>query len=452
MTKLSYFTEINNPNFHFYVGHYHQFYIDDEKRTYIQKVLATSGVAYTLNFIFHKVIDGLIWTWFGIPFSERIPKMFFSVFVSPFLFLKNLKIWNLLKLKNGRNRGDHGNFLRNGVQKLFKNDKKNDYRGDQKSSHKNIHHKNNSNKHKNKGHNDHNQNNHHKHDKHDKHSKNNNHHYNKHGHDEKKSETHKFKSYMMTKFSEIRESEMFSKFHHKKIRKGIKYGILAFLILKSLSPSTSYMGQQHSEIVSTSDRKADSSDYYGAENVLRKQKEKKEEKEPEKKEAKMKVINTEKKQEGNIQTRLDIERRQTQINKSFNEKMSENTSNRLTKRGEKTRIDFQKVKKYVVALLTLPEFLKRNPLKEIKPIQKLTKIRNKINLRKYLPPNHITKIKELLIKINPKQYLPKNPLKKLNKMWKNSDLRKILSETLFTGKRPELGVAHCPLRFLVEDS
>ena len=65
---------VNHVDESLHLGHYHKFYIDDEKRRYVKKVLVTSGVAYTMNSAFHSILDGFLWEWLGLPiFTIIIP-------------------------------------------------------------------------------------------------------------------------------------------------------------------------------------------------------------------------------------------------------------------------------------------------------------------------------------------------------------------------------------------
>lgn len=59
--------KVNHVDESVHLGHYHKFYIDDEKREYVSKVLVTSGVAYTMNSALHSILDGYLWEWFGLP-------------------------------------------------------------------------------------------------------------------------------------------------------------------------------------------------------------------------------------------------------------------------------------------------------------------------------------------------------------------------------------------------
>lgn len=68
-----------------HLGHYKEFYVEDEKMGYVQKVLVTSGVAFILNSALHQILDGFIWTWLGLPFFTVVmPKLkgFFKYFLS----------------------------------------------------------------------------------------------------------------------------------------------------------------------------------------------------------------------------------------------------------------------------------------------------------------------------------------------------------------------------------
>ena len=58
---------VNHVDESVHLGHYHKFYIDDEKREYVSKVLVTSGVAYTMNSALHSILDGYLWEWLGLP-------------------------------------------------------------------------------------------------------------------------------------------------------------------------------------------------------------------------------------------------------------------------------------------------------------------------------------------------------------------------------------------------
>eukprot|EP00596_Hydrurales_sp_CCMP1899_P009408 CAMPEP_0119041060 /NCGR_PEP_ID=MMETSP1177-20130426/11178_1 /TAXON_ID=2985 /ORGANISM="Ochromonas sp, Strain CCMP1899" /LENGTH=163 /DNA_ID=CAMNT_0007006729 /DNA_START=138 /DNA_END=629 /DNA_ORIENTATION=- len=55
-------------------GHYHKFYIDDAKQSYVQKVLVMSGATYLLKSALNKIMDGYIWQFLGLPvFTIIIP-------------------------------------------------------------------------------------------------------------------------------------------------------------------------------------------------------------------------------------------------------------------------------------------------------------------------------------------------------------------------------------------
>ena len=55
-----------------HLGHYHKFYIDDEKREYVQKVLLTSGLACVIKEAFHSILDGWIWDYVGMPLMNFV--------------------------------------------------------------------------------------------------------------------------------------------------------------------------------------------------------------------------------------------------------------------------------------------------------------------------------------------------------------------------------------------
>ena len=59
-----------------HLGHYHKFYIYDEKREYVQKVILTSGVACVIKEAFHSVLDGWIWDYIGLPLLSILRGVF----------------------------------------------------------------------------------------------------------------------------------------------------------------------------------------------------------------------------------------------------------------------------------------------------------------------------------------------------------------------------------------
>jgi hypothetical protein len=79
-----------------HLGHYKEFYIEDEKMGYVQKVLVTSGAAFVLNSALHQILDGFIWTWLGLPFFTVVMPRLTSFFK---YFLSSINPINLFKKK-----------------------------------------------------------------------------------------------------------------------------------------------------------------------------------------------------------------------------------------------------------------------------------------------------------------------------------------------------------------
>lgn len=84
-----------------HLGHYHEFYIDDERMGYVQKVLLTSGAAFILNAAFHNILDGYIWSYIGLPLFtivmpriSSIAKHFFS-YINPLNLFKKKRRFGL---------------------------------------------------------------------------------------------------------------------------------------------------------------------------------------------------------------------------------------------------------------------------------------------------------------------------------------------------------------------
>ena len=96
----------HNNDDHIHLGHYHKFYIDDEKMTYVVKVLVTSGATYVLKKAFHSILDGYIWETLGLPviaiLLPLLSKLFLSIkpSINPTKLLSSISTLTLPNLSN----------------------------------------------------------------------------------------------------------------------------------------------------------------------------------------------------------------------------------------------------------------------------------------------------------------------------------------------------------------
>ena len=304
----------DDTNDHLHLGHYRSFYDDDEKGTYIQKVLITSGVAYIMNAAFHTILDGFIWDWFGLPvFTVVIPfltKFFFSIpsTINPFNLLR--KFWNRIFHKSGSHHfGDR-----------FRQNKR--HIGRKNSEPKKLHFE--------------------------------------------KTDARQVNQMFLPKKSDDEQKLFgFLNINRKKMARVAKFGILAWLVLRLISPLSSSSFTNNSL---------------------------------------------------NLQS-TNLEETRVNGNQLKNELQNTFVSSKVSdKRNSQSAGNVNNKKKYG------NDDSASNSLKRISPIEFLKQIRKILN-----------------------------PIDKINRKWKQSNLRKIMAERINMKKR-ELGIPHCPLRFLLEEA
>lgn len=305
---------LDDSNDHIHLGHYHSFYNDDESGNYIQKVLITSGAAYIMNAALHTILDGFIWDWFGLPvFTVVIPfltKLFLSVpsTLNPFNLLR--KFWNRIFHKSGSHHfGDR-----------FRQGKKNVGR-------------------KNSG-------------------------------PEKlfvgrRDARHDNQMFLPKKSDDEQKLFGFININRKKMTRVAKFGLLAWLVLRLISPLSSSSFNNNSLNLQSTDLE---------------------------------------------ETRINGKQLKDELQNTF---ISTKVSD---KRNGQSEIIINKRKKFGNNRSA------SNSSRKFSPFDFLKRMRKNLNL-----------------------------VDKINRKWKQSKLRKIMAERINMKKR-ELGVPHCPLRFLLEEA
>ena len=305
---------LDDSNDHIHLGHYHSFYNDDESGNYIQKVLITSGAAYIMNAALHTILDGFIWDWFGLPvFTVVIPfltKLFLSVpsTLNPFNLLR--KFWNRIFHKSGSHHlGDRFRLGKknvgrknSGPEKLFVG---------------------------------------------------------------RRDARHDNQMFLPKKSDDEQKLFGFININRKKMTRVAKFGLLAWLVLRLISPLTTSSFNNNSLNLQSTDLE---------------------------------------------ETRINGKQLKDELQNTF---ISTKVSD---KRNGQSEIIINKRKKF-------------------------GNNRSASNSsRKFSPFDFLKRMRKNL-----------NPVDKINRKWKQSKLRKIMAERINMKKR-ELGVPHCPLRFLLEEA